>query len=362
MIETQDGQFQIYEGELVFNRESLAIILSDIHLGDIYAEVDVFKSFLIKLIKEIELKNLPYLKTLIILGDFFDIMRTSFLDLCVNQDYVEIYELIQKINRKNISIILVLGNHEISTTGFYNRVFKSRKKDFLSKMKENGFEFDFLNNLTTCQYAFLKVNAQNILTISLYDSLEKISFNQKGDLLRSDNDLKFSNAPAFNNQCYFMTHGFQFDDWSIHHFIKAPWWSIFLKLPDDIKKGLNQFWFKLKYDRDNFDDESFFSYLKSKGIRITNSKSKNIKELIQNDGYEDNKRYCKNFIETLYEKKLDLVTHVIFGHTHEVICAKRDEVSLLNPGCWFQNQKRCFIEILNDGSYSMSYIKRESIE
>ena len=110
-----------------FNKNSVAIIISDVHLGDIYSKVVEFELFLVNLLKEIEYENLPYLKTLIVLGDFFDVMRTSFLNLCVNQNYIRIYELLEIIKNYGIFIVFALGNHEIPTTGFYNQFFKLRK-------------------------------------------------------------------------------------------------------------------------------------------------------------------------------------------------------------------------------------------
>jgi len=129
----------------ITNKKTLAIIISDVHLGDIYCKLDEFEFFLSRLLKRIQHGDLPYLKTVILLGDFFDIIMTSVWDLCNNQKYIRIYEILQKINYHDILTVFVLGNHEIYTTGFYNFYFNFRKKKFLDQMRENGFYFDFLN-------------------------------------------------------------------------------------------------------------------------------------------------------------------------------------------------------------------------
>jgi len=49
---------------LLFNRESLVIVISDIHLGDLYCKIGEFESFLVNLLQDLERGNLPYIKVL----------------------------------------------------------------------------------------------------------------------------------------------------------------------------------------------------------------------------------------------------------------------------------------------------------
>ena len=53
---------------------------------------------------------------LIILEDFFDLLATSFEDLCSNEQYFQIYNELDQIKKQKIEVILTLGNHEISTS------------------------------------------------------------------------------------------------------------------------------------------------------------------------------------------------------------------------------------------------------
>ncbi len=209
---------------LLFDRNAIIIVVSDIHLGDIYCMLDKFELFLSELLQKIQFGNLPYFKTLIILGDFFDIIVNSFWKLCTNQKYIRIYELLQAINLNGIIIVFVLGNHEIYTTGLYNTYFNYRKKKFLKDMRENGFNFNLLSDINLCQYIILGKNKQNVLTMSLYDSIDSYPFVQNKKLFPSERYFEFSKNIAFNNNYYFLTHGYQFEDWDTHHFITAPWW------------------------------------------------------------------------------------------------------------------------------------------
>jgi len=115
-----------------FNRFTLAIVVSDIHIGTEYSRIDEFTAFL-KNIYLMKVDNkLPFLKALIILGDLFDLNASSFEDLCFNRQYFRIYKILDKIKDTNIETIITLGNHEISTVVFTTFDFLSVKNSLLS--------------------------------------------------------------------------------------------------------------------------------------------------------------------------------------------------------------------------------------
>ena len=153
-----------------------------------------------------------------------------------------------------------------------------------------------------------------------------------------------------------MTHGYQFEDWDIHHFINSPWWSIFLGLTNDIKTALNKYWFKWTTNRNNFDFESFSFFLKSRGLKLANIKNRTIEEFIQNEIYKKVERFCENAVELLNEKNLLPITHVIFGHTHDFLQVKYEDLLILNTGCWLSKKQAYFVEILANGYYSIKCI------
>ncbi len=43
---------------LLFNRESLVIVISDIHLGDLYCKIGEFESFLVNLLQDLTRKSI----------------------------------------------------------------------------------------------------------------------------------------------------------------------------------------------------------------------------------------------------------------------------------------------------------------
>lgn len=106
------------------------LIISDVHLGDKFCRRKDFSSWLSSIFESRKKGKLPYLRALIILGDFFDLIWNAVENLCSNNNFIEIYELLQAIRNKGIEIIFVLGNHEISTWGLYNWDFHTEKHRF----------------------------------------------------------------------------------------------------------------------------------------------------------------------------------------------------------------------------------------
>ncbi len=334
-----------------FNRKSLAIVISDIHLGDLYCKINEFEQFLLDLIQDIDRGNLLQLKTLIILGDTFDLIMNTFWNLCNNPKFRRIYELLSTINTQGIHIVFVLGNHEIPTTGYYNWLFKLRKNEFMNDMWNSGFNYDLLNDLTLCQYVVIGKNEENQLVLMLYDSVNKIKYNYRGEIVNTDRQLILALNDYFNGKSYFMTHGYQFEDWNTHHFVTAPWWSIFMGLDEDSKRGLNEFWQGWKNNREDFDYNAFYRYLDSQGIRKTHIKGGHIKKFVQSEIYEKNKRFYNNASDFLDTKRLKGITNIIFGHIHDTLQVRVGNITITTNGCWLQNKQSYFTEILINGDY-----------
>lgn len=334
-----------------FNRKSLVIVISDIHLGDLYCKISEFELFLIDLLQDIVRGNLPQLKTFIILGDTFDIIMNTFRNLCNNPEFKRIYDLLYTIKNQGVYIVFVLGNHEIPTTGFYNWDFELRKREFMSYMWNSGFNYDFLNDLTLCQYVVIGRNEKNQLVLMLYDSANKIRYNYKGELVNNDRQLALTSNDSFNGKSYLMTHGYQFEDWNTHHFVMAPWWSIFMGLSEDSKRGLNKFWHEWKTNRKDFDYNAFYRYLDSQGIRKTHIKGGHIKKFVQKEIYERNKRIYYNAFNFLKTKRLKGITNIIFGHIHDALQVRVGNITMVINGCWLENKQSYFTEILMNGDY-----------
>ncbi len=340
-----------------FNRKSLVIVTSDIHLGDLYCKTNEFEQVLTNLLQDIERGNLPQLKALIILGDTFDLIMNTSQNLCKKPEFKRIYDLLSTINNQGVCIVFVLGNHEIPTTGSYNWVFKQRKREFMNNMWNSGFNYELLNNLTLCQYVVIGRNEENHIVIMFYDSANKIRYNYKKRLINTDRQLVLTSNVDFNDKSYLMTHGHQFEDWNTHHFVTAPWWNIFMGLSEDSKKGLNKFWHEWNTDREDFDYDAFYQYLDSQGIRKTHIKGGHIKNFVQNEIYEKNKRFYINAYNFLKTKRLKGITNIIFGHIHDTLQVRDGNITMTTNGCWLENKQSHFTEILMNGELILNEIR-----
>lgn len=153
-----------------FERKVLAIVVSDIHIGNESCRIEEFKVFFDNILQNLIIGKLQFLRTLIILGDFFDLLATSFEDLRSNDQYFRIYNKLNAIKDQNIEIILALGNHEVSTSWFYNLQFSGRKKSFLKQLNNFSFPYNFLTLKNVCQYVILATIDDNIC-LGLLDSI-----------------------------------------------------------------------------------------------------------------------------------------------------------------------------------------------
>ena len=290
-----------------FERNTLAIVISDVHIGNDSCRIDEFIIFLENIIQNLINRNLRNLKALIILGDFFDLNATSFEDLCSNHQYFHIYNKLNEIKNQEIEIILVLGNHEVSTSLFYNLQFSGRKKRFLKRLEYFSFPHNFLNRQNVCQYLIL-ISIDNNIYLALIDSIHKDPFAW----------FHLGNGSFLNNETYFMCHGFQFEDKDTHHLITG-WWDYGRNLSEGCKKYLSSKWSKFKASIEKRDKSRFY---------------KNIKTALEED---------------------NVFSHIIFGHTHD---CEIKETRILNTGCWLKDSNPSYLEIFNDGScelYELNY-------
>lgn len=292
-----------------FNRNTLAIVISDIHIGNESSRIQEFTEFLDVILQNVIEGKLPFLRTLIILGDFFDLLATSFEDICFNEKYFQIYNELDQIKKQKIKLIFVLGNHEISTSLFYNLQFTGRKKRFLRNFEYYLFPFDFLTLDTVCQYAILVTDDDNIY-LGLFDSIHDALFTW----------FHLAKGSFLNNETYFMCHGYQFEDKEYHHIATGLW---------DRVRNSSEGWKK------------FWTHVWS-----------NIKSLLQKS---DNSRFYDNIIKNL-ENTDNPYSHIIFGHTHN---CEIKESKILNTGCWLKDSNPSYLEISIDGScelYKINFV------
>jgi predicted MPP superfamily phosphohydrolase len=100
------------------------LVVSDNHLGSLDSEKDLFIQFLRKIING---EFGSELQALIILGDFIDLCTDIPNALLKRVKIQEILTLLIQIKNK-MSIILLLGNHEVPVTGDYDEKFQQQSK------------------------------------------------------------------------------------------------------------------------------------------------------------------------------------------------------------------------------------------
>ena len=123
-----------------------------------------------------------------------------------------------------------------------------------------------------------------------------------------------------------MAHGYQFYNKILHHLILAPAWKSYIE-DDKDRKGLNKFLFKTK------------TFLKK-----LSGQDESIGRDVKNDSY------FNYIVEYISEHNLNAVSYVIFGHSHVSAQVAKDELEIINSGCWLSNKTPNYIEILNNGT------------
>ncbi len=277
---------------------------------------------------------------------------STFRHLSSDSKFSNCYNLLQEIHDQGIRIIFLLGNHEIPTTGYFNLLFGKRKSEFLYSMRMGGFQKDFLSENSIFQYAIINTDQNMDLTLKLYDSLNKpwidlMGFNESKQILLAPNKDNTRNS-------YLLTHGHQFEDWQTHHFVSAPWWNSFMGLKQDAKLVINKFWHDWKdKKKKEIDKDGFFNYINSLKINKSSINPRDVEEFIPNGQIkEKTRRFFDNALYFLEDNGLKRITRVIFGHIHDTIQITSGNVFLATNGCWLEDKKSCFTEILSDGNYS----------
>ena len=335
------------------------LVTSDVHLGDKFCRRDNFSNWLLSIFESRKKGKLPYLRALIILGDFFDLIWNAVENLCSNNNFIEIYELLQALRNNGIEIIFVLGNHEISTWGFYNWEFSHRKKSFLEKLEINDFSFGFLNENIVCQYVILSHNSINKPVLALFDSIYDIKFGEHGQISSgaANREIILKHKPLIDEYCYFMAHGYQFENKFLHHMFLAPLWKSFVE-DDNERDVLNEFGYGFKQLNMDITPENIERVASNNNIDIsefpTNKIKKDLSKLdkrLKHDGRNINYEiYHQQITEFMKVERLQQITHVIFGHSHVSETSQIEGLTILNASCWIKNKESYYIEIYTDGN------------
>ena len=225
-------------------RNPLVLIVSDIHLGAFKSKYKMFHIFL-KKIEDGDYGN--NLKALIILGDFFDLIMKSPSSFSENEEYQEIFKILNTLQRNhNLHIIFTPGNHEIPIWGNEDLRFNRRKRRLIKKFKKpfqrNNIGVDILNEYNFCQYIILD-NENNNFRISLFNSkttmkkfIDKKKLSRRAWFYEKDYDIIWNDEKKFG--CM-LCHGHQFDPIKG---LASIFWSFGIHSPEFLKKIGNFIW------------------------------------------------------------------------------------------------------------------------
>ncbi len=357
------------------SKSPIVLVVSDLHLGALKSEIELFKAFLNHIQ---EGKFGENVQSLIINGDFFDVCMDSYEDL--SKDYNDIYkELTILQEREDFSVIFLLGNHEIPVTNDYNLKFHSRKKDFLNKFRSSFTKYSINTNILNkdffCQCATLSCK-NNKWEFFLYDSEDRVKpINDKPIIV---GELPLNTKKDY---VYLFAHGYQFEEEKELKICAAVWASA-IEMPDPIKELGNVLWngvissgIKISNLMEKIIDKivdkesTIYNIIKKRKLRKKPTRKLLKKFLNFLRFYEivrERKRNDK-FNENIQDKYMNSkLTHVIFGHTHIKQIADFSNISMgktlkiINDGSWQKVLRPSFVEIYPDGEANIMEFFKES--
>jgi UDP-2,3-diacylglucosamine pyrophosphatase LpxH len=344
------------------------LVASDVHLGALKSNIDLFTQFLNDIING---KFGNDLQVLIILGDFLDLCISVPKTLIADQDVQEVFRLLLEI-KKDIKLIYILGNHEVPITGNpltgnYDDRFMKRKKKFLKKFR-NTIVSDLFAFENVCQYAILEKYDNNDM-LYLYDSQDQIYRHPIYGTEISGIDLKD------NYRCLFL-HGYQFDSDVFRFFTGQMWKSLISYHNVEVKEAFNYFWNerikgkkkvkdivldKMKADLIRLKKlppemiDTLFSDLNSIEFNFIKV---NMRMMKRWEGARDYSYYLNGILEFLDEAECDLsdINHIIYGHSHQKGISNETinnhSLEIVNDGAW-QHVQPSFVEILSNGKINI---------
>lgn len=345
------------------------LVVSDNHLGSLDSERDLFIQFLRKIVNR-EFGN--ELQALLILGDFIDLCTDIPETLLKRGKIQEIFTLLLEV-KKQISVIFVLGNHEIPITGDYDEKFQRRKEKFLIKFKNSTFSELFDNEFFGQYISLKKWNNEDMLL--LYDSRDQI---EKNPIYK----VRVEGLELDNDYWCFMTHGYQFDSDIYRFFVGQIWKSLISSNKFEIKETFDYFWNKVIKDGrkikpitfeqmkqelaklKNMSIESLdalFSELSNLEFNLIKANMRVMKKwehVSKPDYYLDD---IKEFLED-DEYDFSKINHVIYGHSHRKgishVTINNRQVEIINDGSW-QHIKPSYVEIHHRGKLNLKTISKD---
>lgn len=339
------------------------LTVSDVHLGSLDCERDLFIQFLKDIVNGLFGNEL---QALIILGDFIDLCTDLPETLLRREKVQEIFKLLLEI-KKRINFIYVLGNHEIPVTGDYDKKFNRRKEKFLNKFRNSKFN-ELFNDEAFCQYVILK-KWNNDDMLLMYNSRDQIENNPI-------NKVKIEGLDLDEDYRCLMFHGYQCDSEIYRFFVGQIWKLLISNNKFEVKETYDYFWNEVikngrKLKPINFEKMkeelakiknvtiesqdallSDLSFLEFNLIKANMRIMKNWQRASKPDYYFDE---IKIFLE---DDNYDFskVNHIIFGHSHHSGISygtiNNQKIEIINDGAW-QHVRPSYLEVLLKGKLNL---------
>ncbi len=335
------------------------LVVSDIHLGSLDSERDLFIQFLKRVINE-ELGS--ELQVFIILGDFIDLCTDLPRNLLERKKIQEIFKLLLDLKQK-MKLVFLLGNHEIPVTRDYDEKFERRKKKFLKKFKHSKFNELFSSELYYQYLLLKKIDNEDMLL--LYNSREEF----EGAPIKK---VKIEGLDLDSDYNCFMAHGYQFESEVYRFFVGQLWKSLISTNKFEVKETYDYFWNQVirngrKIKPITFDDmKEELAKLHRKPIKSINTVFSEL-NILEFNFLKANMRVMKKWAraskpayflngikEFLEDDEFDFskINHVVYGHSHykEVshVTINNQQVEVINDGSW-QHSQPSYVEICNKG-------------
>ncbi len=342
------------------------LIVSDLHLGSLDSERDLFIQFLKRVINgEFESE----LQAFIVLGDFIDLCTDLPRTLLKRKKTQEIFKLLLELKEK-MKIVFLLGNHEIPVIGDYDEKFERRKMKFLMKFRNSNFK-ELFNYELYYQYSLLRNN-----TLFLYNSREQIEDNPV-------KKVKIEGLDLNSDYRCFMAHGYQFES-EVYRFFVAQFWNGLLSSTKfEIKESYDFFWNQVIRNGRKIKPIRFkqmkaeLAKLKNKSIKSIDAEFsglnilefnfiKNSMRVMKKWERASKPAYFLNEIKEFLEDDdydLSKINHVVYGHSHMKGISNKiinnHQVSIINSGAW-QHIQPSYVEICRKGKMNLRTLANNS--
>jgi len=317
------------------------IVVSDVHIGAYNSLSRIgndnpYNENVIDFIKMLEniSEDINYFSALIILGDFFDLITSTYESIINNIDFQKINNYFKDFKNNKIPVILALGNHEIPVNNDYNTDFTNRKNEIIKN-------FGGLNNIDFCQGVLIKKSS--------------IKFKKRD--IRKIGDTSEESVKSYDNCNLLFVHGFQFQNRRLRNFFAKKIWNPLLKEQDlVVKEYINLLWNKYLLENrpmgeiDEILDEYFNQlritgsswYINRRRIRSYIKGYKLYKFFIKN---KTNERYNNRIVKFL-QRFIKTDYYLFYGHTH--LCQENLKIGkylISNPGTWINTTETSCIKI-----------------